>query len=213
MGSINVSSNINRVIDSVDGVRDDLITEMRKRVGRVMQMLKQRVTQYVRDDADYTGHLAHAIHRDDDLEPPEMKFSVATDSDIAPYAAIIEFGSGSRTNDEWGGSRNAPPPSVGSAVPRGFPYESPDMDVPPEENKYKLTGYANFAGFVGHIEEWMRRKPVEPESGDVFTSAVAIAYTIVTRGNHAHPFMRPAWFDKELQVKSAARNALRKATR
>lgn len=213
MSSIYVSSNIEDVIESVGDVRDDLIKEIRKRVGRVMQMLKQRVTQYVRDDAGYTGHLAHSIHRDDDLEPPEMTFRVATNSDIAPYAAIVEYGSGSRTNDEWEKSRKAPPPSVGTAVPRGFPYESPDIDVPSEENKYRLTGYADFAGFVGHIEEWMRRKPVEAKSGDIFTSAVAIAYVIATRGNHAHPFMRPAWFDKELQVKSAAKNAIRRATR
>lgn len=212
MSTITVSSNIEDVIDSVDDVAEDLVHEIRKRVGRVMAMLKQRVVQYVREDSDFTGALAHSIHRDDELGPPEMEFTVATNSDIAPYAAIVEYGSGSRTNDEWRGSESAPPPDVGSAVPRGFPYESPDIDYN-EENPYQITGYPEFAGFVGHIEEWMQKKPVEPQSGDLFTSAVAIARTIVERGNHAHPFMRPAWFDKELQVKNAARNAVRNATR
>lgn len=210
MSTITVTSNIEDVIDSVDDVAEDLVHELRKRVGRVMAMLKQRVVQYVREDSDYTGALAHSIHRDDDLGPPEMEFTVATDSQIAPYAAIVEYGSGANTENEWKHSQNAAP---SSSTPPGYPYESPDIDTSPEEKKYQLTGYPEYAGFVGHIEEWMRKKPVDAESGDVFTSAVAIAWEIANKGNLAHPFMRPAWFDKELQVRNAAKNAVRNATR
>jgi hypothetical protein len=35
----------------------------------------------------------------------------------------------------------------------------------------------------------------------------------VEQGNYAHPYLRPAWFDNELQIKRAARNALKNAVR
>jgi len=126
MSTIRVTSNIEDVIDSVDDVAEDLVHEIRKRVGRVMAMLKQRVVQYVREDSDYTGALAHSIHRDDDLGPPEMTFTVATNSDIAPYAAIIEYGSGANTENEWKHSQSAAP---STSTPPGYPYEAPDIDT------------------------------------------------------------------------------------
>lgn len=210
MSSINFGSNINDVIDSIDDVADDLRHEIRKRVGRVMTMLKQRARQYVASDSNYTGKLLDSIENSVQEGSSHIQFKVSTDSRIAPYAAIVEFGSGSRTNDPWRGSEFPPP--METTPPSGFPFESPDIDYN-KENPYNMTGYASFAGFVGHIEEWMATKPVEPKSGDLFTSAVAIAKTIIERGNHAHPFMRPAWFDMELQVRNAARNAVRNATR
>lgn len=215
MSRVYVESNIDSVIDSVKDVADDIRHEIRRRVGRVMRALKSRVVQYIRQDSDYRGGLVHSIHTTSDITDSNMEFTVATDSDIAPYAAIVEYGSGKNTNIAWSGSETPPPPDAGSSTPPKFPYDSASskIDTPPEDKKYRLTGYPKFAGFVGHIEEWMKKKPVTANSGDIFTSAVAIAYEIITNGNLAHPFMRPAWFDKELQVRKAARNAIKNATR
>jgi hypothetical protein len=213
MATLGFESNIEDVIDSVDEVADDLISKFKKIMERQMSFLENRASQYVSKDASYRGNLMKSLHTESDATPPEMTFKVATDPKIAPYAAIVEYGSGQRTNDEWQGSETAPPPDTGSAVPRDFPYESPDIDTPSEENKYQLAGYPSYAGFVGYIEDWMERKPVEPRSGNLFTSAVAIAWEIANKGNLAHPFMRPAWFDQELQIKKAVKSAFWEATR
>lgn len=211
MARVMVKSNIESVIDSVDDVADDLIHEIRKRVGRVMRILKERATQYVRDDADYTGKLAWSIHTDNDgAEPPNMEFKVATDSSLAPHAAIVEYGSGSRTNDPWMGSRNPPP--IDFDTPNDFPYDAPSISYN-KDDPFNLNGHSSFAGFVNYIEEWMKKKGVSPNTGDLFTSAVLIARTIVERGNHAHPYMRPAWFKTRHRVEKAARNAVRNAIR
>lgn len=208
------TSNIDAVISSVDEVKKDLRYEFRKRLSDKMGLLKQRARKYVMEDSAYTGKLTHYLDsyervRDDD----NMEFAVGVPLSKAPYAAIVEFGSGSRTNTPWEQSRGYGLGSgTGSAVPLGFPFEAPD--IPHDtENPYNISGYPKFAGFVGHIEEWMKRKPVEPQSGDLYTSAVAIAAAIIQHGNYAHPYLRPAWFDTERQIKRAADHALKNATR
>jgi hypothetical protein len=210
MATITIQSNIHDVIDSVDDVADDLAKEVNKRVRRVMRALKQRAVQYVRNDADYTGKLAWSIHTDHDGEPPEMQFKVATDANIAPHAAIVEYGTGSRTNDPWIGSEVPPP--IDLQQPPEFPYDAPSIDYN-DEDPFDFSGYPSFAGFVGYIEEWMQKKGVAPNTGDLFTSAVLIARTIIERGNHAHPYLRPAWFDMRLRLEKSVQNAVRSATR
>jgi hypothetical protein len=207
---VNISHNITGVQDSIDEVIDDLRREMRKRVSRAMSLCEQRAKIYVQKDSDHTGALHSAIKSDSEVGDVMLNFRVFTDSDIAPYAAIIEYGSGQRgaRGEEWKHSEHA----SGSFTP-GFPYSSPDISTPSEDNKYQLTGYSDYAGFVGHIEEWMKTKPVAPDSGDLTTSAIAISWEIINKGNLAHPFMRPAWFDTELRVRKAATNAVRNAVR
>lgn len=209
-----ITSNIDSVIDSVDDMKTGLRYEMRKRIGRAMSMCEQRAKVYVQRDSDYTGKLHQSIHKEEEYDNEQIQFKVATDGDIAPYAAIVEYGSGKRgkAGEEWEGSANAPPEAPSSSKPPRWPFESPDISYN-KNNPYDLSGHGDFAGFVNHIQQWMRKKPVEPESGDLFTSAVGIARSIIEKGNFAHPFMRPAWFDTELRVKKAATNALRNATR
>lgn len=202
-----VNSNIDSVIESVDDVEDDLRYEMRKRVGDAMRLLESRAKKYVMEDSNHRGGLVDSIRRSEYTTDENIEFKVSAH---APYAAIVEYGSGKRTNRPWKGSRTPPPTEM--STPSDFPYSSPDIDYN-ESNPYNLSGKKNFAGFVGHIEEWMATKPVTPESGDMFTSAVAIAKAIVDKGNLAHPFMRPAWFDTELRVRKAAKNAVKNATR
>jgi hypothetical protein len=208
------TSNIDDVIDSVDDVKDDIPYEFRKRVGAAMEALRMRAEMYVLKDANYTGDLLQAL---DSYERPTsdggITFAVGVDMEQAPHAAVTEFGSGSRTNEAWRGSAShGMTPDAGSAVPLDFPFEAPDIPYN-KSNEYDISGYSKFAGFVNYIQRWMEGKGIAPESGDTFISAVAISVTIIENGNYAHPYLRPAWFDTELYVKRAARNAVRNATR
>lgn len=198
MGRVRVgmSHNISSVISDIDDVKDDLRHETRKRVGAAMRVLWADAKQYVLNDPHTTGQLFSALKRDDDTTGEELEFSVYTDPAIAPYAAIVEFGSGTRSDVAWRGAPNAAPPDE---YPAGYPFSSPDID--------------NISGFAYYIEQWMREKGVTPKYGSYRASALAIAKVIDQRGNYAHPYMRPAWFDNELQVKKAARNAVRNAVR
>lgn len=211
-GSVRVgfSSNIEEVIQSVDDVKDDLRYEMRKRVGAAMLALKADVTNYIVQDPDYTGQLLSALSHDETVDEEALEFVVGVDMDEAPYAAIVELGSGKRTNIPYKGSQKATSPP--DEKPIDYPFSSPDIPYN-EDNPADTAGYPKFYGFVKHIEEWMRNKPVSPHTGSYFFSAVKIAETIIRRGNYAHPYLRPAWFDNELQIKKAAKNAVRNAVR
>lgn len=200
-------SNVDSVIEDVGDVEDDLRHEMHKRVGSAMRMVEKRAKQYVMQDSNHRGGLVDSIRRSTHSTDKTIKFTVSAH---APHAAIVEYGSGERTNQPW--EKSKVPPPMDLSTPRGFPYSAPDMDYN-EDNPFDLTGKNSFAGFVGHIEEWMATKPVESRINDRFASAVIIAQTIVEEGNLAHPFMRPAWFDKRLRVEKAAKDAVKNATR
>ena len=210
-----MDSNIESVVASIDEVKDDLRHELKKRVGAAMRVMWADARHYVLADPNVSGQLFSAIQRDSDIGVEELDFRVYADLGLASYASIVEFGSGSRTNIPHGSGNSVPGtwPSTGSAVPVGFPYESPDIDYN-EESPPQTKGNPEFYGFVKHIEQWMRAKEsVEPYTGNYFVSAAFIAASIIERGNFAHPFLRPAWFDNELKIKRAARNAVRNATR
>lgn len=202
-------SNVEYVINSIEDFMDDLYEKLRRRLNDVMNVLQRRARQYVSADADYTGNLKKAIKKEENIHG--LQFEVFTDNSIAPYAPIIEYGSGKRTNMPWEKSETPPPTEL--STPDGFPYKPPGVkiDTPPESDKYTLTGYSDYAGFANYIERWMETKPVTAKSGDITTSAIAISWEIINKGNLAHPFMRPAWFKTELQVRQAARNALKSA--
>jgi len=193
---IGVSHNIGSVISDIDDVKDDLRHEMRKRVGAAMRVVWADAKQYVLSDPHTTGDLFTALQREQDTSGEELEFSVYTDASIAPYAAIVEFGTG--TYDEWRGSRHVGPP-VGDEMPPQYPF-----DTPSESELPMIASY---------IKQWMIAKGIQPEKGSIQASSMAIASKIVDQGQYAHPYLRPAWFDNELQVKKAARNAVRNAVR
>lgn len=193
---VGISHNIESVISDIGDVQDDLKHEMRKRVGRAMQVVWADARQYVLNDPHTTGDLFSALRNGSEIGDERLEFSVYTDASVAPYAAIVEFGSGSRSDVAWRGAPNAGPPDQ---YPADYPFKSPNID--------------NLSGFAYFIEQWMRTKGVTPKYGSYRASSLAIAKAIDDRGNYAHPYLRPAWFDNELQVKKAARNALRNATR
>lgn len=211
---IDVTHNVGDVIESINDVKHDIKRELRKKVGAIMTVLKMDARTYVRDDPETSGQLRRAIGEDSDTSGLELEWTVGVDLQQAAYAAIVEFGSGMRTEIPHPTGNRVPPswPSMGSAVPTGYPYESPDIEHN-EDVPHDTSGYPNFYGFVKHIEEWMREKNLEPYTGSYFVSAAYIASTIVKRGTHAHPYLRPAWFDNELEIKRAAKNALRSASR
>lgn len=207
--TVSLDHNIEDVVADIDSVKDDL-RNVNRAVRRVMDTVAEDARTYVRADADYTGQLRHAIGVQTDTQGRgKHQVSVATDASVAPYAALVEFGSGARTDVPHDGAVAAAPPEN---PPPGMPYDTPDINYD-ESNPLNMKGYPTFYGFVKHIEEWMRNKPVEPLLGDFTTSAAFIARAIIEKGQYAHPFLRPAWFENEMWVKKAARNAVRKATR
>lgn len=212
--TLQIEHNVGSVISSVEDVQSDLDRELEKRVGAAMRVLWADARQYVLNDPNTSGALFRSIKNDSDTAGTELTWRVYTDPKLAAYAAVVEFGSGKRTNIPYKKGNNVPVgwPSIGSSVPMGFPFESPDIDYN-DDNPVNTEGHPTFYGFVKYIEEWMKEKPIDPHTGDFFTSAALIAATIVDRGNFAHPFLRPAWFDNELQIKRAAKNALRNAVR
>jgi len=193
---IGVSHNIGSVISDIDDVKDDFRHEMRKRVGAAMCVVWADAKQYVLSDPQTTGDLFTALQREQDTSGEELEFSVYTDATIAPYAAIVEFGTG--RYDEWRGSRPVGPP-VGDEMPPQYPFDTPS------ESELPII--------ASYIKQWMIAKGIQPEKGSIQASSMAIASKIVDQGQYAHPYLRPAWFDSELQVKKAARNAVRNAVR
>lgn len=200
--TVSLDHNVGSVIQGVDDVKDDLRHEMRKRVGAAVKMLERSAKMYVRLDANHTGKLRQSIGTDTDFGLGEMSWNVHTDPEIAPYATIVEYGTGDRTSQTWSGATHVPPPGP-DEVPPDWPYSSPSIE----------PGTTKFEAFVGHIADWMRTKPVAPEKETLWASASAIAHTIVTRGTMAHPFMRPAWYQNERRIERAAKHALKNAVR
>lgn len=193
---IGISHNIESVISDIDDVKDDLRHEVRKRVGAAMATLQADVAAYVLNDPHVTGQLFSAIKGENNTAGEELEFKVYTDPKIAPYAAIVEFGSGSRSDVAWRGAPNAGPPDT---YPLGFPFSAPNIN--------------NLSGFAYYIEQWMRAKGVTPKYESYRASSLAIAKVIDQRGNYAHPYMRPAWFDNELYIRKAAESAVKNAVR
>lgn len=194
--TVSLDHNIDDVVSDIDSLKRDL-RKVNRAVRRVMDMVAEDARAYVRSDADYTGQLRRAIGVETETHGRgEHQVSVATDASTAPYAAIVEFGSGTNTNITKGGSVNAPMPE---SPPPGIPFDTPDQSHVPF--------------LADNLAEWMRNKPVQPEYPTIEQSAWAIALAIVDRGQYAHPYLRPAWFENELRVKQSARNAVRKAVR
>lgn len=207
--TVSLDHNVSDVVSDIDDVKRDL-RKTHRAVRRVMDTVAEDARAYIRADADYTGQLRRSIGvQSRPQSAGHQQISVVTDAETAPYAALVEFGSGVRTNESSDDSVSAPMPET---PPPGVPYETPDIDYN-ESNPLNMRGYPTFYGFVKHIEEWMENKPVAPKLGDMTTSAAFIARTIIEKGQYAHPFLRPAWFHNELWVKRAARNAVRKAVR
>lgn len=207
-------SNVNAVIRDIDDVKDDLRYEMNKRVGRAIETLEAGVRQYIIRDPNYSTKLLRNIDSDTEIDTNEISFSVFVNTTIVDYAAVVEFGSGDRTNQSFPKGGNDVPngwPDTGSAVPRSFPFNAPNIDYN-FQNPYDMEGYNDFYGFVKAIEEWIIGKPVQTLFAP-YVSAVLIAKAIIDKGNYAHPYLRPAWFDNKQLIIKSAKNALKNATR
>lgn len=208
---VGVSSNIDSVIKSVDDVQDDIKTEFRRKVSNAVRVMWKDALGYIQSDPHVSGDLMTATQFKELDNTDGMEFRVEVNRRRAEYAAIVEHGSGLKTNIPFEGSASIPS-GVSSSTPADFPYESPDIPYNTEAPQ-DTQGYEKFFGFTKYIEEWMRTKPLTPKTGSYFVSAAFIAAEIIEAGNYAHPFLRPAYFDNELRIKEAAQNALRKVAR
>ena len=202
---VNLSHNVDDVISGIDDVKDDLRAELRKRLGAAMNVLWQDVRANIRHDPHNTGNLLRSIQRHTNVGYDELEFTVGVRGKMVDYAAIVEYGSGERTNNA---------PMVANLAewdyPPNFPYESPDIDYN-QDNPIDTEGFPKFFGFLKHIETWMKSKPIKPDYGNYFVSAAYIAATIIEKGNFAHPYLRPAWFRQEPNIKQAAKHAVKRA--
>jgi len=186
------SSNIDAVIDSIDDVKDELPRRMATRLRRAQQDMYADVLRNVIQDPEASGQLRRAIEKDAVLDGTEMEFTVSANLLRAPYAAVVEFGSGNRTDKPHKGSKIVPPPSL-EHQPPDYPYDSPDID--------------NISGFAYYIEQWMKKKNITPRYG-FRGSALAIAETIIEQGTYAHSYLRSAFYQNEHNIRSEARKAV-----
>jgi hypothetical protein len=205
---VSLDHNIGSVISDVDDVKSDL-RDVFRTVRRALSIAAEDARMYVRADADWRGRLRRAIGVESDArDRGKQRYELGADPEIAPWAVLIEYGTGTHT-DQTQGASVAPPGDFQD--PPGKPYETPDIDYN-EESLMDFEGFGGFFGFTKTIQEWMETKPVEPEF-DPFVSAALIARQIIEEGQYAHPFLRPAWFHNEKRVRRAARNQIRRAVR
>lgn len=187
-------SNVDAVIADIEDTKEDLENYLRHEVRTAMEVVETDARILIESDADWQGNLARSLSTDSSFEDGRISVSVSTGTGLAPYAPFVEFGTGSRTEQHARVFRGTTP----ERYPPGFPYKAPDMSP----------------GMIASIVEWVETKPIIPRN-DITEKQLGyqIAATIAKKGTYAHPFMRPAWFQNELQVRQAARNAIRKAVR
>lgn len=194
---IHLSHNIDAVKRDIEDVIDEL-HDVHRAVRGVMDLVRSEARSLVAADADWKGRLRKSIKLDtDSISSTEDRVRVYADSDIASWAPFVEFGTGSRTGETDGSSARFYSESRLDGQPIGYPFDSPDG---PSSN------------LVGPILEWVQTKPII-SSQPAIVVARKIAKTIVDVGTYAHPFLRPAWFQQERQIKRAAKQAVKDAVR
>lgn len=187
--------NIGDVVEDVGDVKDDIRSEFKKKIGGEMNALMGTIRQNIFDDPRASGELLASTEYDSEDHGDNILFVVTAGGPNAPYAKVVEFGSGDRTEVPWVQSEKVGEPTF---YPVDFPFDAPDIQ--------------NISGFAFYIEEWMKEKGMVPDYDTYRASALAIAKTIDDRGTYAHPFMRPAWFTHEPFVRRAAKHANKEAT-
>lgn len=192
--------NIPSVISDIQGVQKDLWGQMRRRVARQMRILEADARTHIKRDADWRGKLARSLSMDvrSDSGGPTLVVSVGGENPNADYAPYVEFGTGSRTEET---TNRAPTTGLimePGSYPPSWPYDAPGMSP----------------GLVANIISWVETKPVEPDDPNMTDEELGylISSVIAEEGTYAHPFLRPAWFENERQIRQAARTAIRKAT-
>lgn len=208
--TIGLDSNIDRVISDVEDVQSDVRKQFSRKVGNAVRMMWKDALSFILSDPHVSGELMAATEYNTDHDV-DLEFAVEVNRRRAEYAAVVEYGSGDRLGKSYKESEPIPK-GISDAKPADYPYHSPNIDYN-EDAPQDTEEYRTFYGFVKHIEDWMRTKPVLPQYGNYFVAASYIAATIVEKGNYAHPFLRPAYFENERKIKQAAENARRAVMR
>lgn len=198
--------------DNVEDVIEDIETEVKNEIRRmhavvegVLDLVRGDARRYIRQDAELSGQLRNALRmKRYERTGENARHVVGVRGSMAPYAAIVELGTGNKTLEttDKAPSQDVPNRPMDSK-PTGFPFDSPDLD--PDKRNPK------FLAFAGHIEDWMREKGIQPEKGSYRASSLAIAHEIIEEGTYAHPFLRPAWFNHDLELRQAAKQVVRDA--
>lgn len=138
----------------------------------------------------WTGHLASNIYvRRSRDGPGEHRIRIIASPHYAPY---VEYGTGSRGR-------------ITDPYPDHKQFNAPGlMDGQPPP------------GLLRNIHRWVMTKPgfIGPFGG-ISRDQVAylIARTIARIGTNAHPYMRPAWFANEVQLRQAVRMEVKRTVR
>lgn len=137
----------------------------------------------------WTGNLAASIYARSVDGPGIDRIVIKADT---PYAAFVEYGVG----------------------PKGAM-----TDPYPGHVQYKTAGLIDGnppPALVRNITAWVLTKPsfIGPFGPmDRNQVAWAIAKNIARVGTNAHPYMRPAWFQNEIQLRRAVQTAVRRTVR
>lgn len=190
--------NLDEVADDVRDVKDDLEDEMESAGEAHNDFVHAEARRNIQEDPDVTGDLLSTLRRDksvgiNDRRSYDMRFWVSAGGPSAPYGAVVELGSGDRSNESFEDSLPSREPE---RPPEDYPFDAPDTDP---------------TFIAGYIEDWMRRKNLEPEKESMQASAAAIAATIVDKGTYAHPFLAPAQRAVESVVETRFEEAVAEA--
>lgn len=202
---IDLSHNVEEVIEDIE---NEVINELRRIVPAiegVLDIVRGDARRYIRQDAELSGQLRSALRvRKFKLRDNKTRVKVGVRGKMAPYAAIVELGTGNKTLEttDKAPSQDVPNREM-DQPPTDFPFQSPN--IRPEKSN------PTFLAFAAHIEDWMRTKGIKPEKPSYRASSFAIAHEIITEGSYAHPFLRPAWFEHHLEARQVARQIVRDA--
>lgn len=205
--SVNIQDNVEDVIEDIERKVKGELRRMVASIEAILDIVRSDAKRYVKQDAELSGQLRQSIKMSrTKLSTGKTRLKVGVRGSMAPYAAIVELGTGNKTLEttEKASSQSVPNRKMDNP-PKDFPFSSPNIE-PDRRN-------ATFLGFVGHIEDWMREKGIKPEKPSYRASAMAIAHEIVTEGSYAHPYLRPAYFEHELEIRQVARQVVRDAAK
>lgn len=166
----------------VTNIRDDLDDNVNDAVSKATSQISAEAKRQVAMwDAVWKRNLYESIYSTDLTWTVDVKRHKVVAR--APYAAFVEFGTGSRRDP---------------STPYSFRFDSPD------EEDYGIV--------FSNIMWWVNTKPMFLGSRTPGTAA-AITETIIEHGTYAQPFMRPAWHQNQFAPTGYAKAAMKRTVR
>lgn len=211
--TVGFEHNVPDLVEDIDDIKRDLRTELRDRVNRWMKFIMFEAKDNLRADADASGQLLKSMEKTETERGENFTVAVEVGGEMAPYAALVELGTGPvHSNEPFSESiqeRRLQSP------PADYPFDTPSISAPDNPGRAIInrTAGRKFYGFAMNLVDWMKEKGIEPKTGNYLVSAAYIAKQIIDKGQFSHPFLRPAWFQYELQLKNSIRYGVKEAFR